>query len=135
MFGDLIPAKGSLGGIYTALRTSPTVWTVCVACDMPFLDPALLAYLIEQHGLCDAVVPVVNARPQALHTVYHRRCTGPIHDALMRDDLKIQHLFRRISVHFIDEARIQNFDLRSFMNVNTPDELALARTLVTSDCA
>ncbi len=134
MFTDVIPAKGSLGGLYTALTRSPTPWTLCVACDMPFLNVALLEDLLARRDLCDAVVPVVEARPQSLHAVYHLRCLGPMHDALLRDDLKIQRLFRRISVHFVAETHLRAIDpnLRSFMNVNTPDELARARALVTS---
>ena len=134
MFADVIPAKGSLGGLYTALTYSSTAWTLCVACDMPFLNEALLEDLLARRDICDAVVPVVAARPQSLHAIYHQRCLGSIHDALVRDDLKIQRLFGRISVHFVAEAHLRAFDpdLRSFVNVNTPDELARARAITST---
>ena len=134
MFPDVLPGKGSLGGLYTALSHSPTPWVLCVACDMPFLNVRLLEDLLARRAICDAVVPVVDARPQSLHALYHRRCLGTIHDALLRDDLKIQRLFRRISVHFVAEAHLRTLDpgLYSFMNVNTPDELTRARALVDS---
>lgn len=134
MFSDVIPARGSLGGLYTALSHSPTPWTLCVACDMPFLNVALLEDLLARRAICDAVVPVVAARPQSLHAVYHQRCMGAMHDALLREDLKIQQLFRRISVHFVAETHLRGLDpeLHSFMNVNTPDELAQARAIIAA---
>ncbi len=46
MFSDVLPEKGSLGGIYTALHYSTSEYTLCVACDMPFLNPKLLRYMI-----------------------------------------------------------------------------------------
>src|SRR5438105_4127648 len=47
IYPDAIPDSGSLGGIYTALKTSETQHTLCVAVDMPFLNARLLAYLIS----------------------------------------------------------------------------------------
>ena len=37
---DLVPGAGPLGGLYTALVRSPTVRTIVVACDLPFLTVA-----------------------------------------------------------------------------------------------
>lgn len=135
MYGDLFPGKGSLGGLYTALHHSGTAWTLCVACDMPFLNPALLRDLLAQATDGDAVVPRVDGRPQSLHAVYHRGCMGAMREALDRDELKIQRVFARLDVRYVDEARLTTFDptLRSFMNVNTPDELARARAVVAGE--
>lgn len=133
VFTDLIPGKGSLGGLYTAIDRSPTLWTLCVACDMPFLNTALLASMLGQcQDDWDAVVPVIAGRPQSLHAVYHRRCLPTINAALQRDDLKIQRLLGQLPVHFIDETAISTLDpgLRSFINLNTPDELNQAQQLV-----
>ncbi|MFQ3568760.1 MAG: molybdenum cofactor guanylyltransferase, partial [Aggregatilineales bacterium] len=47
MFADLLPDKGSLGGIYTAIHHSGTPYTLCVACDMPFLNARLLRYQVS----------------------------------------------------------------------------------------
>ncbi|MDI6815476.1 MAG: NTP transferase domain-containing protein [Dehalococcoidales bacterium] len=39
---DTYPGKGPLGGIYTGLATSDSFYNLVVACDMPFLNQALL---------------------------------------------------------------------------------------------
>ena len=44
---DIYPGKSSLGGIYTGLMTSDSPHNLVVACDMPFLNPALLGYMIS----------------------------------------------------------------------------------------
>src|SRR5215207_5776636 len=38
MTPDVLPGQGSLGGLYTAIWSSTTEFTLCVACDMPFLN-------------------------------------------------------------------------------------------------
>ena len=44
---DILPGKGSLGGIYTGLATSNSFYNLVVACDMPFLNQSLLRYMID----------------------------------------------------------------------------------------
>jgi molybdopterin-guanine dinucleotide biosynthesis protein A len=39
---DIYPGRGSLGGIYTGLIASETLFNLVVACDMPFLNLDLL---------------------------------------------------------------------------------------------
>lgn len=129
MVGDVYPGKGSLGGIYSALIHSPTPYTFCVACDMPFLNPSLMDYLLSLRAGFDAVVPVIDDQPQGLHAVYHRRCAEPIKQLIDRNELRITGLFDRIRVRLVGEAAIRAIDpeLRSFTNLNTPEELARAR--------
>jgi len=126
MFGDLLPGKGSLGGLYTAISCSPTVYTLCVACDMPFLNPALLAYLISLRAGYDVIVPRINGFPEALHAVYGKGCLGPIREKLDQDRLKATGFYGEVRLRFVEEDEVRRFDpaLRSFVNVNTPEELA-----------
>lgn len=130
MFEDALPDKGSLGGIYTALLNSASEYTLCVACDMPFLNPDLLRHMI---GLItpdvDVIVPRVDGYPEGMHAVYRRRCAEPIRRKLDADRLKIIGFYDEVRVRTLDEDEWRPLDPRglSFRNINTPDELREAQ--------
>ena len=53
---DLVPDCGSLGGLYTGLIQATTPWIFAVACDMPFLNQAVIAQFTSRRadcGYCD----------------------------------------------------------------------------------
>lgn len=129
LFGDVFPDNGSLGGIYTALHHSQTPHTLCVGCDMPLLEPRLLRFLIRQRLDYDIVVPVVDGRPENLHAVYSRACLPVMREQIAQQRLKINHLHDRMNVLKVEEAALRRLDpdLRSLMNVNTPEDLARIR--------
>ena len=131
MYADVIPEKGSLGGIYTALYHSQTPYTLVLACDMPFVQPKLLQYLIQvtEKGDFDVVVPRVNSYPQGFHAIYHQRCLPHIKQKLDEDRLKVIGFYDKVIVRTIDEDEYQEFDTHrlSFLNINTPEELQEAQ--------
>ena len=43
LFPDLIPGRGALGGLYTALSAASQPLVAVVACDMPFVNAEMLA--------------------------------------------------------------------------------------------
>lgn len=122
---DVVPGKGSLGGIYSALYHSPSAYTLCVACDMPFLQPELLRHLIGLRMDYDAVVPEMNRRLQPLHAIYSKTCLPPLRDLIAQNHLAIYGLYQHISTRVVSQSTLMRFDdaLRSFTNVNTPDDL------------
>ena len=133
MYQDSVPDQGALGGLYTAIQKSETDFTLCVACDMPFLNVNLLKYLLQ---LCtpdwDVVVPRIGERPEAIHAVYRKTCLEAIKAQLAAGKLKASGFFNQVRVCYVDEEVIRQFDpdLRSFMNVNTPDDLETAHKLM-----
>ncbi|MCL4394338.1 MAG: molybdenum cofactor guanylyltransferase [Chloroflexi bacterium] len=60
VIGDLIPGKGSLGGIYSGLVAARESLVLAVACDMPFLNADLLRYMVSLAPDFDVVVPRVS---------------------------------------------------------------------------
>lgn len=131
VFPDTLTGKGALGGIYTSLIYSQTPYTLCLACDMPFVNADLIAYLMTCVSNQDAVVPLVNEYPQGLHTIYHQRCCRIIEDQIAQDDLRLSRLFDRLNTHFIPEIQLRHIDpaLHAFLNLNTPQDLEAAEAL------
>ena len=129
MHRDILPDKGSLGGIYTALVQAQYSDVLVLACDMPFVNSRLLRYMIEQMDeAIDIVVPRVAGYPQGLHAIYKKTCIEPIAEQLAADRLKIIRFYEQMRVRYLDESDYAAFDPqgRSFANINTPEELAKA---------
>jgi molybdopterin-guanine dinucleotide biosynthesis protein A len=125
---DRYPGMGSLGGILTGLVTAPTEWSAFCACDMPFLNPHLYRHLLSLRDGYDAVVPVVDGRPEPTHAVYSRACIGPIRERITAQDLKISSFFGEVRVKLVPEEEIRSLDpdLLSFFNINTQQDLETA---------
>lgn len=128
-FTDVVPDKGSLGGIYSAVTHARGQHTLVVAVDMPFLNRDLLAYLLSLRHGHDVVAPRLDGYPQATHAVYSKACLEPMRCRIDAGRLKIIRFYDEVRVRYVDEGEMTPFDpdLRSFVNVNTPDELADAQ--------
>ena len=132
---DEYPGKGSLGGIYTGLRASPTEWAVFCACDMPFPSPRLYRALLSNRDAKDAVVPLVEGRPEPIHAAYSRACLEPIREKLAADRLKISGFFDDVRVCYFTEDRVREIDpdLLSFFNINTRQDLEKANQMALTN--
>lgn len=133
LFADVLPDKGALGGIYTALHSSSQPYTLCIACDMPFVVRPLLDYLISliRDANADAIVPRLNGEAEPFRAIYSQVCLGPIRAALDAGKMRVISFFPDVRVRFVDEPEIDRFDPQhlSFFNVNTPEDLEQARRL------
>jgi len=97
---------------------------------MPSLNPALLRYMAGLPGKADAIVPrwidkAGHPQLETLHAVYSRRCIAPIRQRITAGNLQVNRLFEEITTHYIDEEELRRFNpnLRSFRNLNTPEDM------------
>jgi molybdopterin-guanine dinucleotide biosynthesis protein A len=132
---DRIPGAGSLGGLYTGLMEVHAPRACVVACDMPFLSPALLEWMARRNPEADIVMAKLATGLQPMHAVYGKRCLAEIDTMLQAGELKAQRLVQRpgLAVSVIEESELRplDADLLSFLNLNTPADLELARKLVS----
>ena len=128
---DIFPGQGSLGGIYTGLKKSGSFYNLVVAADMPFLNEALLRYIIEVSDGYDFVLPKVDDLYEPLHAVYSRNCITPIETILQQGKKVIIELFNYVKVRYIGAEEIDRFDPQhlSYFNINTKEDLELARKI------
>ena len=128
--GDVRPGIGSLGGIHAALVHAGTA-VIVVAWDMPFVSEGLLAELRSRGEDADVVAPESSGSRRGLEPLcayYSPACIAPIERALDADDRRVIGFFDQVRVARIPAEEVRRFGdpERLFMNVNTPDELALA---------
>ncbi len=128
---DTYPGKGPLGGIYTGLVASDSFYNLVVASDMPFLNQALLRYMIQLSDGFDLVVPRLGNMVEPLHAVYSKGCLAPIERILKQGNLSISQLFTQVRVRYVEAEEIGRFDPEhlSFFNINTEADLETAREL------
>jgi molybdopterin-guanine dinucleotide biosynthesis protein A len=129
---DVLSGRGALGGIHAALMQAARPRVLCVACDMPFIEPGILALLLGSDAGEDALVPRVGGHPEPLLAVYRRSALPAIERALAAGRLRVVDGLEGLRVRYIEEGEIASVDPagRCFVNVNTPGELAAARAAV-----
>ena len=122
---DVYPGKAALGGIYSVIQAARYPHVLVVACDMPFLNPALLRYLIRLAPAADVVAPLINPpQPETLHAVYGKGCLPAIESRLKANRLRVIGFFDEVSVRYVSREEVARFDpnFYSFVNMNTPEE-------------
>ena len=134
MVADVYPDAGSLGGIYSGLKAAPGEAAFTVACDMPFLHPAVVRLVVARAGEADVVIPRVGGQLETLHACYAKSCLPHIEERILAGRLKIVGFFERVRVIEIAEAEVARHrdPAIAFMNVNTPEELERARALAAA---
>jgi molybdopterin-guanine dinucleotide biosynthesis protein A len=131
---DEIEGLGALGGLYTALRAASYPLAAVVACDMPFVNVAML---IAQRDLLvseqvDTVLPGFEHGYEPFHAVYRREsCLPAIRRAIDAGKRRAIAWLPDVKVRVMPEDEVRRYDpqLLAFMNVNTPEEFRQAEEL------
>ena len=125
LYKDLIEGLGPLGGVFTGLSAISKDAGLFVACDMPSLNGKLLRHMAGYKDDFDVVVPRISGQVEALHALYRKTCLGAVRRLIDSRQYQVFRFFPEVSVRYVDEDEIRRFDpeLRSFLNVNTPQEL------------
>lgn len=143
---DVCDERGALRGILTALSAATLPYVSLVACDMLFPSTALIS---AEHAVlaapsaaadssadavpsadpaaADIAVPCTEHGYEPFHAVYRRdTCLPVVERAVERGEVKAGSFFDEMRLITFDTARVADIDPsgRTFVNVNTPDELA-----------
>ena len=131
---DLVPDCGSLGGLYTGLTQATTPYIFVVACDMPFLNQAVIAQFMSRRATADIVIAKLDGRLHPMHALYSACCLPALEQMIRARQLKIQEIVSQSSlrVRYVTETDLLTIDPsgHSFYNVNTMADLEAARSLL-----
>ena len=141
---DPTPDQGPLGGIRTGLEAADAPLAAVVACDMPFVDPALLEYLFsvleteetsvtasrnDADARPDAAVPrLEDGWYQTTQAVYRTNAMAEAcREALEANEGKILAALDRLEWIVVEEATIrEHATLETFRSIDTQEELEAA---------
>jgi molybdopterin-guanine dinucleotide biosynthesis protein A len=124
---DVVAGKGAPGGVHAALVGARTEWVLAVACDMPFVAPEAVRVLMEARGSdIDAVCFTVAGRVEPLLAAYRTALAGSWAEQLKGGGSpSLRELLPRGRSRLLPEEALRAVDpeLRSLVNVNTPEDL------------
>ena len=138
---DRYPGAGPLAGLHAGLSAARCELLLAVAGDMPFINPALVAYLVALASGFDVVIP---ERPHSrtgepvkepLHAIYRRSCLGAVAARLGAGERQMVGFLPDVRVRIVGPDEIRDFDpdFRSFFNVNTPEDWDAAEQMLARE--
>lgn len=125
---DQQPDVGPLMGLYSGLQATSCSHALVLAVDLPYVRPELLTWLhafpLDEYAL----IPRVQGIPQVLLARYPRALLPLIAECLRSGRRDPRALLERAPVRFLEEelVRAVDPDLRSFVNINTPEDFQRA---------
>jgi molybdopterin-guanine dinucleotide biosynthesis protein A len=133
---DEVAYQGPLGGIVTALAEAGSGWLLVAAADMPHVEPQVIRALWELREDADAVVPVSEKGLEPLLALYRVEACLPVARSVLAEGRRRPDaIFPQVrTVHAsVGALRAADPELRSFVNVNTPTDLASVRAAEGED--
>jgi len=129
---DVIPGQGPLGGIYTGLLFAQGKSVFVTACDMPFVQPAVVRRMVQLGKNYDVIVPEKIEGLEPLHAIYSSRCLPHIEKMLDHGTLQVINFFPAVKVCRLSSEEIGQLDPQglSFFNINTADDMDRAKELL-----
>lgn len=124
---DIHKNTGPLSGIISGLSACKEEYCFIAACDMPFINEKIVEMLFDMSKNHDAaIVRRENGRIETLHAVY--KCRPMILEtnrAIINGETKILAPINRMKVNYVEIGSIRKIDpdLRTFININTPEDL------------
>ena len=132
VIADRVEGFGPLAGLAAALEHSSAEWNLVVACDMPYLTPEFLRFLLRAAEACetDIVLPLDReGRAEPLCAVYAGRRRAAISDAVRHGVHKMTDAFAFLRVRPMPFSEYAAYDPDGllFSNLNTAADLAGVR--------
>lgn len=125
VFSDVIKDLGPIGGILTGILHMQTKAGFFVACDMPFLNPALIRYMVEIKNGFDVVIPKIGKNIEPLHAIYTKRCIPYIRRCIANKKYSIRSFFPYVSIRYVEKEEIVMYDpeIKFLININQPTDI------------
>ncbi len=122
---------GPLDGIRAALAAARTSHVLVVACDMPFLNVALLAHMAAMVRSYDALVPVTDDGIQPLHAIYSRACLAVAEGVLAAGERSVAGMLEGVKTRLLQRKEWGPVDPEglSFFNLNRNEDAERMREI------
>ncbi len=148
MVGDIMKYRGPMTGILSALSSLKAPEIFVTACDMPFINPELVLFIVNrweestksfphpkinvtpdtfhpsEKRKWDGIIPLFEKRPQPLLGIYSKEIINSMEESIKNGETVLRQFLQKIKVLYIKEEEIRAIDPKgkSFVNINTPED-------------
>ncbi len=132
--------KTPLIGIVTGLQAAKSEYALICACDVPFVKEEVIELLFQRASGVDAAIPKWNkGYIEPLEAVYRVASTMKVaQETLAPTGLPLRVMIGKLAqvayVSVEDEIGMLDSDLRTFLNVNTREDMDRAEELYNKKC-
>jgi molybdenum cofactor guanylyltransferase len=123
--------QGPVGALARGLEAARCDIAFACSCDLPMLSARVASEMVAMLGEDDTVIAEVGGIPQPMHAVYRLQCAAALHAMEARGELRLQAITAEVRTRILSEAEMRAIDpeLKSFLNVNTPEDYRRALAL------
>jgi molybdenum cofactor guanylyltransferase len=125
---DSVARCGPLGGIFTALQTTKARAVLFLACDMPLVTVTLLQRVLRGGRDGERAIFVAHGRRVGFPCVLPANALPIVEQQIATGDFSLQSLARTLRARRV----VLRSASRELLNVNTPDDLALAQAALST---
>jgi molybdopterin-guanine dinucleotide biosynthesis protein A len=121
---DIRVGIGPIGGLHAGSLAAHGEFIFVSACDMPCINPAVIAHLFDRIDNYDAVIPRWNPDMlEPLHAVYRK--SALLNYLESHDSLSLRAMVMSLTAHYVpvDELRVIDPELKTFTNINKLEDL------------
>jgi molybdopterin-guanine dinucleotide biosynthesis protein A len=136
VMNDELDGKTPLVGIITGLRETKSKYAIVLSCDMPLVNSDVIQLLLKRASGADAAVPRWNAgHLEPLQAAYRRdamlrEAEYALADGELAPVNAISRLRKVVYVSVEGEIKTVDPELRSFINVNTKQDVSMAEMIL-----
>ena len=129
VYKDIIPSKGPVGGIHTALSLARGQRVLILACDMPAASVSFIRYLCKVRSWAPVIVPESDFGLEPLHALWHKSLKTVLEHYINQGSTGVRKILKDLPLRMItmDEAKKNGLDINSLKSTNTPEELRSLR--------
>lgn len=121
---DLFAIQAPMIGIYSSLQKTETDTNIILSCDMPFITPDLLNYLLKNSFNFPLITPQHNNKIEPLCAIYKKSLIPNLKNFIEISNYRLYEFIQSVNSNYLNVTTEDDFyhpDL--FFNVNSPDDL------------
>lgn len=120
---DEISGCGPVSGIYSSLKKSNTEWNFMLSVDIPFVNEAIITFLMLNIGDYDCIIPKHEKGIEPLVAFYNKKIVTKLEAEIANSNFKLINILSGLKTNYIDCNELLKKHPNLFVNLNYPEDL------------